>query len=138
VLDTWDILGPADVLDLDWSPTKIVLAFELAGLDATPLRRAFDGDALVNPHYASEITVWGSVTALDPPAVREVSAALQRVLPRAVWESVPADEAEAKNALNMPRIVGHPTPYLARHLRALRIFYAEAAAAGLAVIQWWD
>ena len=105
-----DVLADDDVLDLDWSPASLTRLFTLLGVDETALRRALEGDELVNRDYRNYITGQAPVTMLEPAAVRAVSASLHAAAASQVcWD------------------VG-----------ALRTFYAEAAARGLAVIQWWD
>ncbi|MGW5666739.1 hypothetical protein [Micromonospora sp. NPDC003776] len=136
-LCSFELLPSSDHLDLDWSPGPIVRACELGQVplsSLTALRRAFDGDAEINPAYRME----HSVTALEPDAVADVARLLSYVDPEAALAAVPLDPAAASAALGMPEFDGHPRAYLHHHLAALRNFYEHAARRRLAVALWWD
>ncbi|WP_422733846.1 DUF1877 family protein [Micromonospora sp. WMMD558] len=136
-LRSFELLPSSDHLDLDWSPGPILRACELgqvASAGLTALRRAFAGDAEINPAYRVE----HSVRALEPDAVADVARVLRTVDPEAALAAVPLDAAAALAALGMPAFDGHPLAYLRHHLAAVRDFYLHAARHRLAVALWWD
>ena len=84
------LLPSSDYLDLDWVPTPLIRAFELAQVSApiiVALRRGLDGDAEINPAYRSrEDTVWEHpVAALEPDIVADVASLLNQVEPGQCW-----------------------------------------------------
>ncbi|MFG3229301.1 DUF1877 domain-containing protein [Kitasatospora sp. NPDC048194] len=139
----WD--PPAeDCLDLDWAPSMLEQACELARLDAVhldALRRATDGDTDIdldflnaNPHAIAFFS--NSVaTALDPDAVARVSKLLGEIDIRAILHAV---RDSGKVSTLGYGFTGDPTEYLLGHFGVLRTFYAEAARRDLLVVLWWD
>jgi hypothetical protein len=142
-LCSFEYKPPAAYLDLDWAPSGLVRACEVAGVAAgtvAALRRALDGDEEVNPAYhESPDTVWEHpVTGLAPPAVAEIAAAVHQIRPQAVLACLPLDADAAKTAIGMNDLLVHPRGYLQPHLAALRSFYDAAARSRQAVVLWWD
>jgi hypothetical protein len=142
-LCSFELLPPSDYLDLDWAPTPLIRACELAQV-STPilvaLRRGLTGDAEINPSYRDrKDTVWQQpVMALEPDIVADVAMLFGQVEPEAALAALPVDATAALVSLGMPEFDVHPRPYLRRHLAALREFYAHAAQRRLAVALWWD
>ena len=82
-LCSFDLRPPEDHLDLNWSPRPLEQAAIRSGLPAEvaeSLRQACAGEEEINPAYREvAYSVWEHpVTALEPAAVREVAAVLER------------------------------------------------------------
>ncbi|RKN22113.1 DUF1877 domain-containing protein [Micromonospora musae] len=136
-LCSFELIPSSDHLDLDWSPAPILRACEISHVtraSLTTLRRAFTGDAEINPAYREE----HPVTALEPDAVADVAKLLGNMDPGVALAAVPLEAAAALATLRMPRFDGHPRAYLHHHLAAVRDFYLYAARQRLAIALWWD
>lgn len=132
-----------DHLDLDWAPTPLLRAVELAHVDkptVVALRRSLHGDGEINAAYRDHPDTVSEhpVTSLEPDAVVAVAAQLQQVNPDVVMAALPDDPVAAWTSLGWSGFDQHPRQYLHRHLVALRHFYARAARRHLAVALWWD
>ncbi|MFJ6673240.1 hypothetical protein ACIQMJ_19190 [Actinosynnema sp. NPDC091369] len=132
-----------DHLDLDWWPVLLKRAWERAGVGAqATMRLALDGDDEVNPSYRDHPdTIFDHpVTALEPPRVGEVAAALRAVPPEVVRAAVPSgrDRVEAEWGAMAAEVVGDLAGHMAEQHALLRDFYVQAAERGLAVVLWWD
>ncbi|MGF1427106.1 DUF1877 family protein [Kitasatospora sp. LaBMicrA B282] len=132
----------ADCLDLDWSPSMLRQAFELARLDAVhleALKRATEGDTDIDlgflNTYPHEIGLFGPPpTGLSPAAVSQVSTRLEEIDMQMIR---PALDSTAGSAIGR-ELTGDRNEYLMGHFRALRDFYEGAAHRGLLVVLWWD
>ncbi|MER7757207.1 DUF1877 domain-containing protein [Kitasatospora sp. NPDC097643] len=134
----------ADCLDLDWAPSMLERACELAQLDAVrleALRSATDGDSGIDLGFlnvglhAIAFFSNSTPTALCPAEVARVATLLGEIDMRATLRSVMDSGAGSTLGYGF---VGDPTEYLLEHFGALRRFYEEAARRGLLVVQWWD
>ena len=144
-LCSFTLIPKADHLDLNWWPVVLKRAWALTGAGSEALAvlgSGFDGDEEVNPSYRDHPdTIFDHpVTALEPPRVRQVAAALHAVTPEAVHAVVPsdADRVEAVLGTIAREVRGDLAEHLAREHATLRDFYAAAAGRGLAVVLWWD
>jgi hypothetical protein len=135
-LCSFELLPSSDYLDLDWAPTPLIRAVELAQV-STPivvaLRRGLDGDAEINPAYRDrEDTVWEHpVTGLEPDIVADVAMLFGQVEPEAVLATLPEDATAALAKPGNARVRWAPTAIPAsssrRTARLLRRCCAAAA-----------
>ncbi|MFE3756801.1 hypothetical protein ACFXO9_21075 [Nocardia tengchongensis] len=148
VLDTvcsFTAVPDTDYLDMNWWPLILASTWKLTGADPTALealRQAFDGDAEVNPAYQDHANLISGVpvTALDPPQVARVAAALCAITPKALGNAVPTDPNQIEAVLGRPatEVIGDLSELLAEQHALLQKFYAEAARRRLAVVLWCD
>jgi hypothetical protein len=130
-----------DHLDLDWWPVLLKRTWERTGAGApATMRLALDGEDEVNPSYRDhpDTITDHPVTALEPPRVGEVAAALRSVTPEAVRAAVPPDRYRGEYGAMAVEVVGDLAGHLAEQHARLGEFYEQAAGRGLAVLLWWD
>lgn len=140
----WD--PPAgDLLDLDralWGLLRHLRAVEAAPEPVALLDRSISGDDAAAVAFLDHLEVYDRFgdppTLLTPDAVAEVAGRLDAVDTAAMLARLPSDPDEAAESCGFGGFHGDLAAHLAHHLDALRSFYREAAARGLAVVTWVD
>ena len=131
---SFDPHQPTEGLDVDWAPGSLIagaVAFPMSEDDRVNLRRAFNGDFVINPsYYDVDLTP----TGIRPSGVREVAETLSRL----VQAGYPSEEATSAAFARHSEIPDDPQSYLRKHLEAVAEFYEGAARESLAMFAWWD
>ncbi|MEV5380518.1 DUF1877 domain-containing protein [Streptomyces nondiastaticus] len=134
-----------DTLDLGWALWGLARFFRRSGVDAVltaALERSFSGDSADDAGFLDHPTVHdgfdGPPALLAPAAVSEICRVLGTADIDEVLELLPRDGEEAAKMCGFGGFSGDLAAYLRGHFTALRGFYADASARGLAVVAWVD
>lgn len=140
-LCSFELVPPADFLDLDWADDALIRLCEHAGGDVAALRRAVSGDVEVNPAYRDQpYTVMEQPRCIEPVDVAVLAAALCRIDLDLAISRLPSDLPAIRETLGgiLADFSGDPHGYVTHHFRALRDFYTGAADRHLAIVIWCD